>query len=940
MAIQALPQTTIRTLGSTQVLTDPASVVKELIDNALDAHATSLAIEISNNTLDLIQLRDNGHGIPPEDRHLVARPHCTSKIGSEDDLKDIGRSSLGFRGEALASVAEVSGSLTISTRTEGEQVATALKINRQGEVTGQERASLPVGTTVKIVDFIKSHPVRRQVALKATEKTLKKIKQLLQSYAFARPHVRLSLRVLKAKTDKGNWMYAPKPGGNAEDAAFKVVGAACASQCTWSVLEEHGFTIHAFLPRVDADPAKVSNTGSFISVDARPVTASRGTAKQLMKAFKEALRQAGSPLQGSKELFILLEVQCPRASYDANVEPAKDDVLFEDPDIAVAAARHLFEAVYPAKQPLVATIHDIAAHVDDGTPERHPLNNDDDFITSLERRPAHEESSHLIATSQGGNIYEDRGGVAPARQINDVARGVNFRSNMYGCDEEDLDLLDIRPPTGHTEADFEELRQARRDVTVSNPWVMAKLNASVRRPVPGAENNEPVGSSAMSSERRTADDATMANALPTPRPSSPTIQPYEFHPSDHVPGTHFARDGRMIGSQSLPPPEAYSRPRSPHQLEHEEHQTPASHRQPPQYNYDLRPRSEPNGTPLSSIPQAAARPRCSPQKQLRQTPINTPFVSPLQEEPEREKVWFDHLERVDRHRSAAKRRSGVANSGGLVTQGELGDLVDDPRPLARPRNNRDMRDFVQSIDLTENRSAASMFEGRNYPASKRGRSLQNGLTPQLDQDENEAPAKGATFGRGFMPASDFAAIEAHLGLVEEPVTRPTKRRRISEGRVLREISSNAKARPEIADRNDDDEYQPGAEKQKPPQRHRTADSSKIGRRRSSCLPLERTPAGRGTHNMVTTISTTTGDVAEKAGNVDQRYTLLNWEEPSEDAYDIFATANDPRVFSKLADKLHELLINRVSDGEMVQDLGELVRIALVDHRTGEDMMAL
>lgn len=92
--------------------------------------------------------------------------------------------------------------------------------------------------------------------------------------------------------------------------------------------------------------------------------------------------------------------------------------------------------------------------------------------------------------------------------------------------------------------------------------------------------------------------------------------------------------------------------------------------------------------------------------------------------------------------------------------------------------------------------------------------------------------------------------------------------------------------------------------------------------------------------MVTTISTTTGDVAEKAGNVDQRYTLLNWEEPSEDAYDIFATANDPRVFSKLADKLHELLINRVSDGEMVQDLGELVRIALVDHRTGEDMMAL
>ncbi|EME79370.1 uncharacterized protein MYCFIDRAFT_8837, partial [Pseudocercospora fijiensis CIRAD86] len=134
MGISALPQATVRTLGASQVLTDPAALVKELVDNALDANATSISIEISNNTVDVIQVRDNGHGVAPEDRSLVARRYCTSKISHDDDLKDIGGSSLGFRGEALASAAELSGTLTISTRVEGEAVAAALKINQKGEV--------------------------------------------------------------------------------------------------------------------------------------------------------------------------------------------------------------------------------------------------------------------------------------------------------------------------------------------------------------------------------------------------------------------------------------------------------------------------------------------------------------------------------------------------------------------------------------------------------------------------------------------------------------------------------------------------------------------------------------------------------------------------------------------------------------------------------------
>ena len=134
MPIAALPKETVRTIGSTQVLTDTISAVKELIDNALDAHASAIFIEISANALDVIQVKDNGHGIASEDRTLVCKRYCTSKITTYDDIARIGGTSLGYRGEALASAAEMSGCLILTTKIEGEPIATSLKITRQGQI--------------------------------------------------------------------------------------------------------------------------------------------------------------------------------------------------------------------------------------------------------------------------------------------------------------------------------------------------------------------------------------------------------------------------------------------------------------------------------------------------------------------------------------------------------------------------------------------------------------------------------------------------------------------------------------------------------------------------------------------------------------------------------------------------------------------------------------
>jgi len=135
MPIQALPRATVRAIGSTSVISDPCSVVKELVENALDASATSLQVDISQDSFTAIQLKDNGRGIPTEDHPNVCKHTFTSKIQTVDDLKHIGGTSFGFRGEALASVAEMSGGVTISTRSASETIGTCIKYARDGELS-------------------------------------------------------------------------------------------------------------------------------------------------------------------------------------------------------------------------------------------------------------------------------------------------------------------------------------------------------------------------------------------------------------------------------------------------------------------------------------------------------------------------------------------------------------------------------------------------------------------------------------------------------------------------------------------------------------------------------------------------------------------------------------------------------------------------------------
>ncbi|KAL1965765.1 hypothetical protein VTN77DRAFT_5086 [Rasamsonia byssochlamydoides] len=523
MPIAALPQSTAQAIGSISVLSDACSVVKELLDNALDASASSVSVEISQNTVDVIQVKDNGHGIAPEDHGAVCKRAYTSKIQTLDDLRNVGGRSLGFRGEALASAAEMAGSLTVSTRTQSQLVGSLLKYDRRGELVSNERASHPVGTTVRVTDFLKHIPVRRQTALKNAAKTITKTKKLLQAYAIAKPSTRLSLKVLKSKNESNNWIYAPKPNANLVDAALKVVGAEIAAQCIYkewpSEAHDEGqevastsndanpsYRLVAFLPKADADFSELSNPGQFVSVDGRPLSTSRGTPKEIVRLFKTYIRSAAKARAISASLsdpLFCLHIECPRGSYDVNVEPAKDDVLFADPQIIVSLAESLFKDVYGDLDDDNRNAGEEAAEKTAGK---------DDFSLLLARKPAVQfpvspPSSNPAATARQTGL--DSSGA--------TSTCVSETAPQSSSDSQPRDVASSSEG---------EVRPSERNSL--NPWTIAKTHFFHRNPnTPSQSRSTPsqlVASSRgrESSERGGSRVERNQRVSPSPPPPSPS----------------------------------------------------------------------------------------------------------------------------------------------------------------------------------------------------------------------------------------------------------------------------------------------------------------------------------------------------------------------------------------------------------------------------------
>lgn len=188
MPIRQLPDHLVNQIAAGEVVERPASVVKELVENAFDAGANDIEIRIEEGGLRLIQVRDNGRGIPPAELALALSRHATSKIESLDDLEAI--ASLGFRGEALPSIASVSR-FTLTSRHASEQ--TAYSVTMQRDVVGEPAVvARGVGTTVEVADLFFNTPPRRKF-LKTPGTEFRHIDRVVRTLALSRFDVALRL---------------------------------------------------------------------------------------------------------------------------------------------------------------------------------------------------------------------------------------------------------------------------------------------------------------------------------------------------------------------------------------------------------------------------------------------------------------------------------------------------------------------------------------------------------------------------------------------------------------------------------------------------------------------------------------------------------------------------------------------------------------------------
>jgi DNA mismatch repair protein MutL len=322
--IARLPDLLISQIAAGEVVERPASVLKELLENSLDAGSKAIQVHLEEGGVKLIRITDDGCGIAKDELALALTRHATSKISSLDDLERVG--TLGFRGEALASVASVAR-LSITSRERGAAHAWKLRGDPGAE---PEPAALMAGTVVEMRDLYFNTPARRKF-LKSESTEFAHCADAVRRLALTRPDVAISL------THNGRNLFqlapADAPRRIADILGDDFLGAARAVDAGSGALSIAGFAI---------DPTRATDAkdGQYVFVNGRFVRD-----KIISHALREAYRDV---LHGSRQPAVCLFVNIDPALVDVNVHPAKTEVRFRD-------SRAMHQFVFHAIQRTLAT---------------------------------------------------------------------------------------------------------------------------------------------------------------------------------------------------------------------------------------------------------------------------------------------------------------------------------------------------------------------------------------------------------------------------------------------------------------------------------------------------------------------------------------------------------------------------------------------------------
>jgi DNA mismatch repair protein MutL len=307
--VERLPDDLVNKIAAGEVVERPASVVKELVENALDAGARSVHVEIEEGGVRLVRVRDDGQGMSRADAEMALERHATSKLHAFEDLQSI--ATHGFRGEALPSIAAVSD-LVLRTRAEGSPAGTEVAVVH-GRRQRVKDAGHPRGTTVEVRDLFGAVPARRKF-LRAASTEAAHVAEALTQLALARPRTGFSL-----KSGGRTLVEAPPVNGLAER-LFQLFGAKLLEDVVPVEGGTEWATVRGFVSRPDRPRPARPNLRLF--VNGRAVRD-----RALSKAVLEAYRSAGGGDRGF-EAFLFVEV--PPHVVDVNVHPAKTEVKFAD----------------------------------------------------------------------------------------------------------------------------------------------------------------------------------------------------------------------------------------------------------------------------------------------------------------------------------------------------------------------------------------------------------------------------------------------------------------------------------------------------------------------------------------------------------------------------------------------------------------------------------
>ncbi|MGA9402040.1 DNA mismatch repair endonuclease MutL, partial [Haladaptatus sp.] len=320
--IRALSETTIQRIAAGEVVERPASVVKELVENSLDADASRISVQVDGGGTERIAVTDDGIGMSKEDVQVAVEEHTTSKIRDIDDL-EAGVSTLGFRGEALYTIGAVSRT-KIRTKPRGGDTGTELRLVG-GEVEAVGPAGCPEGTTIEVTDLFFNTPARRKY-LKTESTEFAHVNRVVTQYALANPDVAFSLE------HDGRDVFSTTGQGNLQSTILSVYGREVAT---------------AMIPVEGDDDIGVSGHVSHPETtrSTREYVATYVNGRYVRSAVvREAILDAyGNQLAPDRYPFAVLFLDVPGDAVDVNVHPRKMEVRFGDEGRVKTAVRDAVE---------------------------------------------------------------------------------------------------------------------------------------------------------------------------------------------------------------------------------------------------------------------------------------------------------------------------------------------------------------------------------------------------------------------------------------------------------------------------------------------------------------------------------------------------------------------------------------------------------------------